>query len=107
MNRWTPPNRSIELVSGTQVEVVGVHEEDLGAGRTHFVRAHGLHGRERADGHERRRPDLAAACRDDGRCGATGIIGAGDAAKCEASQLVGHPEAGRCFEKSFVLRVDS
>ena len=50
------------LCARAEVEVVRVAEQDLGAERAQLVRIDAFDGRLRADGHERRRPQLAVRC---------------------------------------------
>ena len=49
---------SDHVLPGAEMEVVGVAEQDLGAERAQLDRIDHLHGRLRADGHERRRAEL-------------------------------------------------
>ena len=48
------------LATGPEVEVVRVRQHDVGAQRAHLVGVERLDRSLRPDGHERRRPDLAA-----------------------------------------------
>jgi hypothetical protein len=48
-------NHSYALASGTKHQVIGVAEDDLGAGCTDVVRHQAFHGRLRPDRHEGRR----------------------------------------------------
>ena len=64
------------LGAGAEHQMIGVAEDDVGAGRAHALRLHRLDRRGGADRHEGRRADLAAPHRD--RAGAGGAVGGGD-----------------------------
>ena len=64
------------LGAGAEHQMIGVAEDDVGAGRAHVGRLHRLHRRRGADRHEGRRADLAAPHRD--RAGAGAAVGGGD-----------------------------
>ena len=75
------------LGAGAEHEVIGVAEDDVGAGRAHVGRLHRLHRRRGADRHEGRRADLAAPHRDRAGAGAAvrGGDGEGEARHCSAA----------------------
>ena len=56
--RVDPAELLDDRLAGSEVEVVRVGEDDVGAERAHLVRVERLDGSLRPDGHEGRRPDL-------------------------------------------------
>ena len=62
-----------QIVAGTQVEMVGVAEENLGAERFEIAVRHALDGALRADRHERRRLDVAVRGRHHARARARAV----------------------------------
>jgi hypothetical protein len=59
-----------EIVSGPQIQVIGVAEEDLRAERVELAMRHALHRTLRTDRHERRRLDDAMRRRHAAAAGA-------------------------------------
>jgi len=64
MEMMQPAQPRDALGGWAQHQVIGIAEDDVGAGRTDVVRLHRLDGSGGADRHERRRADRAAAHRD-------------------------------------------
>ena len=82
-DRAVPPHEAVQpaglgdqFVSGAEVQVVGVAEQDRGPRRAHLVRVERLDGRLRPDWHERGRRDLAMGGPE--HAGARGAVGRSD-----------------------------
>ena len=73
MKRCKPPSARDALRARPQHQVIGVAEQDVGAGGAHGRRVHALHGRLRADRHEGGRAHDAVRGRD--LAGARGAVG--------------------------------
>ena len=75
--RVQPAERRDPLGRRPQHQMIGVGEQDIGAGRAHIVMMHALDRRLRADRHERRRAhDAVRRCH---LAGARGAVGGGEA----------------------------
>ena len=55
MKACSPPARAISPSVGSQMEVIGVSENDLGVERPHLIEGDAFHGALRSHGHEGRR----------------------------------------------------
>ena len=71
------PERRDPFGRRPQHQVIGIGEQNIGAGRTHVVMMHALDRRLGADRHERRRAHDAVRRRD--LAGARGAVGGGEA----------------------------
>ena len=81
------------LGAGSQHQMIGVAQDDIGPRRAHFLRAHRFDRRRRTDGHKGRRANLAADGRDSART--RGAVSPGDG-EVEA----GHSRGGLALSRT-------
>ena len=75
--RMQPAERGDAFGAGAEHQVIGIGEQDIGAGRAHVVVVHALDRRLRADRHESRRAHRPVRGRN--FAGARGAVGRGQA----------------------------